>query len=188
MAPLRNGRYTLLLGESTDPDFLPGGLYATARAPPPKLPSSLHLRVSRVRCGMSLLKRRKGMIINADDDLTYLHNDVNEPEAPLILSEKKSFKAQHEKDVGPIGIYRSAHHHIYMYAWVLNATVILSFRLTYTLSELPDMLGETRRAKWHYSLSPSFRIFLIQFGHSVPCTESKLPLGGSGRCILNQFE
>ncbi|CAE6496645.1 unnamed protein product [Rhizoctonia solani] len=111
MAPLRPGPYTLRILQSTDSELLPGGEYATARAPGDVVyltREGIEGQVWDVNIekedGRDYIIHLQARGIN-DDSPTYLHNKINEPGAPLILSEKKLFRAGHENDFGPIGIY-----------------------------------------------------------------------------------
>ncbi|CUA75632.1 hypothetical protein RSOLAG22IIIB_11877 [Rhizoctonia solani] len=111
MAPLRSGPYTLRILQSNDSKLLVGGEYATARGPQ----DVVYLAREGIRGqvwdvtvegederGYLISLRARG--IN-DDSLTYLHNKINEPGAPLILSEEKLFEARRENDIEGIGIF-----------------------------------------------------------------------------------
>ncbi|CUA78289.1 hypothetical protein RSOLAG22IIIB_13044 [Rhizoctonia solani] len=112
MAPLLSGLYNLQIRDSDTPEGFIGGEYATARAPGETVflqPESIKGQVWNVTIEREVeggyIINLQAKDINADESRTYLHNERNEPQVPLILSGRKAFKAQHEKYIGQIGIY-----------------------------------------------------------------------------------
>ncbi|CAE6435872.1 unnamed protein product [Rhizoctonia solani] len=110
MGHLIPGNYTLRILRSDEPDLYPGGMYATAQAPrePVRLErEGIQGQVWHITPGYENgqeVIRLKALGVNGDG-VTYLHNESIEPEAPLILWEEKFFCANHERNIGSIGVY-----------------------------------------------------------------------------------
>ncbi|KAL5641613.1 hypothetical protein ACGC1H_001927 [Rhizoctonia solani] len=86
-----------------------GGMYATAQAPraPVKLErEGVQGQVWHVSPGYENGQEAISLkAVGINGDVTYLHNESMELEAPLTLWEETFFHARHERDIGNIGVY-----------------------------------------------------------------------------------